>query len=372
MKIAILGPAHPYRGGLASIMQTMAREYMRRGDEVKIYTFSLQYPSLLFPGKSQTVDTPAPENLDIKRIVNTCNPLNWVRVGRRLRRERPDVVLMKYWTPFMAPCFGTIARIARSNGHTKVICQIDNVEPHEHHLTDRPFNSYYLGCVDGFVYMSDQVRRELERYTSAPMLFSPHPMFENFGHRVEREQACRRLRIDSNEQYLLFFGLIREYKGLDILLEAWLKVRRDGLRLIVAGEFYDDKAKYEELLEAAGESVILHDRFIADEDVKYYFSVADAVVLPYRSATQSGVTQIAYNFCTPMIVTDVGGLSEIVPDDKVGYVCAPTAGGVARAMEELYEGENIARFTENIKLERKRFSWRAMCDKILEVYRQTL
>ena len=371
MKIVILGPAHPYRGGLASIMETMAREYMRRGDEVRIYTFSLQYPSLLFPGKSQTVDTPAPTDLHIERVMNTCNPLNWIRLGLRLRRERPDMVLMKYWTPFMAPCFGTIARIARGNGHTKFICQIDNVEPHERQIIDRPFNRYYLRAVDGFVYMSEQVHGELREYTAVPALFSPHPMFSNFGERVERAEACRALGLDANLQYLLFFGLIREYKGLDILLEAWSRVRRDGQKLIVAGEFYDDKERYAPLFARLGASVVLHDRFIADADVKYYFSVADALVLPYRTATQSGVTQIAYNFHLPMIVTDVGGLPEIVPDDKVGYVCPPTVEGVMDAIEQLYKEGNLDRFRRNIAHERKRFSWPAMCNKIVEVFHQT-
>lgn len=175
MKITILGPAHPYRGGLASIMEIMARTFQRRGDEVDIKTFTLQYPSLLFPGESQTVATPPPADLRICRCVNTMNPLNWVRVGRRIRRERPDFVLMKYWTPFMAPCFGTIARIARGNGHTKVLCQIDNVEPHERHLTDKPFNRYYLHSVDGFVYMSEQVHSELRAYSDAPALFFAAP-----------------------------------------------------------------------------------------------------------------------------------------------------------------------------------------------------
>ena len=371
MKIVILGPAHPYRGGLASIMETMAREYISRGDEVRIYTFSLQYPSLLFPGKSQTVDTPAPADLHIERVMNTCNPLNWIALGRRLRRECPDMVLMKYWTPFMAPCFGTIARIARSNGHTKVVCQIDNVEPHEHHFVDRPFNRYYLGAVDGFVYMSEQVHGELREYTSAPALFSPHPMFTNFGEREERDVACRALGLDVDTRYLLFFGLIREYKGLDILLEAWERVRRDGLKLIVAGEFYDDKQKYETLFSRLGDSVILHDRFIPDEAVKHYFSVADALVLPYRTATQSGVTQIAYNFFLPMIVTNVGGLPEIVPDGRVGFVCEPTVRSVADAIDRLYKDDALAHFAANFPAERKRFSWSAMCDKIIEVYHKT-
>ena len=219
--------------------------------------------------------------------------------------------------------------------------------------------------------MSEQVHSELKEYTSAPALFSPHPMFSNFGKRVERTEACRKLGLDENCDYLLFFGLIREYKGLDTLLEAWKMVRRDGLKLIVAGEFYENKEKYEPLLEPLGSSVILHDRFIADEDVKYYFSVADALVLPYKTATQSGVTQIAYNFCTPMIVTNVGGLPEIVPDDRVGYVCPPTVEGVAEAIENLYKDDNLARFCKNIIDERKRFSWSAMCDKITEVYNMT-
>ena len=374
MKITILGPAHPYRGGLASIMEIMARTFQRRGDEVDIKTFTLQYPSLLFPGESQTVATPPPADLRICRCVNTMNPLNWVRVGRRIRRERPDFVLMKYWTPFMAPCFGTIARIARGNGHTKVLCQIDNVEPHEHLLTDKPFNRYYLHSVDGFVYMSEQVHSELRAYSDAPALFSPHPLFENFGERVERSEACVRLGLDPANRYVLFFGLIRDYKGLDLLLDAWAQLRRagrtEGRRLIVAGEFYTAREPYLNRIADNGlqDEVLLHDRFIPDDDVKYYFSAADFVVQPYKTATQSGVTQIAYQFCVPMVVTKVGGLAEIVPDGRVGYVCPPTAEGVAAAMDRMYEGDALKRFRENCVEERRRFSWEEMCSRITELY----
>ena len=369
LKIAIVGPAHPYRGGLASIMETMAREFQRRGYEVDILTFTLQYPSLLFPGKSQTVDTPAPVDLRIQRRVSTINPFTWWSVGRELCKAKPDIVLMKYWTPFMAPCFGSIARLARKNGHTRVICQIDNVEPHEHHITDRAFNRYYLNSVDGFVYMSEQVHRELREYTSAPALFSPHPMFENFGTRVGRERACEELGLDPNTRYAMFFGLIRDYKGLDTLLEAWAKFRRDGHKLLIAGEFYASRAKYISIIErlGLGEDIVLHDYFIPDDRVKYYFSAVDCVVLPYKTATQSGVTQICYNFSTPVIVTDVGGLAEIVPDDRVGYVCEPSVDGVANALDRIFEGDNIARFSRNMESERERFSWSAMCDKIEEV-----
>ena len=370
MKITLLGPAHPYRGGLASIMETMAREYQSRGHEVRIYTFTVQYPSLLFPGKTQYVETPAPADLHIERVMNTVNPLNWVRLGLRLKREKPDMVLMKYWTPFMAPCFGTIARIARTNGVTKVVCQIDNVEPHEHHIIDKPCNHYYLGAVDGFVYMSEQVHGELKAYTQAPAIFSPHPMFENFGKAVERDEACKKIGINPAENYTLFFGLIRDYKGLDLLLEAWAKWLPEGRKLLIAGEFYASRDKYIALIERLGlqDRVVLHDRFIADDDVKYYFSAADCLVLPYRTATQSGVTQIAYNFSLPMIVTRVGGLPEIVPDGRVGLVCEPDADLIATAMQQIYSGDTLSVMRENFAEERKRFSWAAMCDKLEEVY----
>ena len=370
LKIAVVGPAHPYRGGLASIMETMAREFQSRGYEVDILTFTLQYPSLLFPGKSQTVDTPAPSDLKIRRRVSTINPFSWLSVGRELCKAEPDIVLMKYWTPFMAPCFGSIARLARRNNHTKVICQIDNVEPHEHHIIDKPFNRYYLNSVDGFIYMSEQVHGELKAYTSAPALFSPHPMFEHFGSRVNRDEACSELGLDPSQRYAMFFGLIRDYKGLDTLLEAWADFRRDGYKLLIAGEFYASRDRYIDMIHHLGleSEVVMHDYFIPDDRVKYYFSAADCVVLPYKSATQSGVTQICYNFCTPVIVTNVGGLAEIVPDGRVGYVCEPSKGGVLRALEQIYAFDTLERFAEAMTEERKRFSWGAMCDKIEEVY----
>lgn len=373
LHIAIVGPAHPYRGGLASIMETMAREYQRRGYRVDILTFTLQYPALLFPGKSQTVDTPPPTDLSIERKVSTINPMTWWQVGRKLCKLRPDIVLMKYWTPFMAPCFGSIARLARKNGHTRVICQIDNVEPHEHHITDKMFNRYYLRSVDGFIYMSEQVHGELTAYTHAPALFSPHPMFEHFGERKERTEACNALGLNPDTRYALFFGLIRDYKGLDTLIEAWAKFRRSGHKLLIAGEFYASRDKYIDLIQRLGlqDDIILHDHFIPDSEVANYFSVSDCVVLPYKTATQSGVTQIAYNFRTPIIVTDVGGLKEIVPDGVVGYVVDSSVEGVVDGLNRIYEQGRLDEFTHNMEHERKRFSWAAMCDKIEEVYHLT-
>ncbi len=378
-KIVILGPAYPYRGGLASIMETMARTFIARGAQVKILTFTVQYPDFLFPGASQYSESAAPDDLDIERCVNTVDPLNWIEVGNRLRREAPDMVFMKFWTPFMGPCLGTIARIARSNRHTKVLVQLDNVTPHEHYITDRPMASYFLHSVDGFIYMSEQVRHELESFVrKKPALFSPHPLFSNFGERIHRKEACEHLALDPEYSYSLFFGLIRDYKGLDLLLDAWAQLKSEGKtakqRLIIAGEFYNNKGKYLDQISALGliDDIVMHDYFIRDDQVRYFFSAADCLIQPYHSATQSGVTQIAYHFELPMIVTRVGGLSEIVPDGVVGYVCDATAPSLAHAISRLREPGVMERFSANMRTEKKRFSWEAMAEKTEELYRLTM
>lgn len=371
MRILLLGPAYPYRGGLSAIMERMAREYLQLGHDVRIFTFSLQYPSLLFPGKTQYRDSEAPEDLLISRELSTINPISWFRTAMCIRRWKPDMVILKYWTPFMAPAFGTVARISRFRSAIKFICQIDNVEPHERHFWDKLFNRYFLNSIDGFVYMSEQVHSSLALYSSVPALFSPHPMFENMGERVDRKEALEKLGLSLNFRYFLFFGLIREYKGLDLLLEAFSKLQSDNVRLIVAGEFYEKKDRYLPLLKKLGERVVLHDHFIEDENVRYYFSAADAVVLPYRSATQSGVTQIAYNFLTPMIVTDVGGLKEIVRDGVAGYVVKAQTDEILQAMLRMLQGNQCELFSKLLVEERKRFSWSEMCSKVVEVYNQT-
>lgn len=378
-KITIVGPAYPYRGGIATFDEMLARTFAARGSDVDILTFTVQYPNFLFPGKTQYSESAPPADLCIERTVNSMNPFNWWRVGRRLKRERPDAVVMKYWTPFMGPCLGTIARIARRNKHTKVIVQVDNIVPHEHHFTDRMLNRYFINSVDGFVYMSQQVKDDLDTFTTTkPALFSPHPIFANFGESEPRADACRALGLDPEVGYSLFFGIIRDYKGLDILLDAW-KILKDGghtagRRLIVAGEFYNDRERYMEQIERNGltDDIILHDRFIRDEDVRHYFSAADVLIQPYKSATQSGVTQIAYNFDLPMIVTRVGGLAEIVTDDVAGYVTDVSPQAIADAFVRFYSDSNAARMRANMPAEKQRFTWDAMTARLEELYGQLL
>ena len=381
MKITFLGPAYPYRGGIATIIETLARVFERRGAEVDIRTFSVQYPSWLFPGKSQYRGGEAPKDLRIVRSVNTVNPFNWLKVGRLIGHEKPDFVVLKYWTPFMAPCFGTIARVARRNGggHTKFLVQLDNIVPHERRWFDGPLTRYFARSMDGFVYMSEQVGRELAEFdTTKPRLYSPHPMFDHFGKPLPREEAAAKLGLNPTVGYVLFFGLVRPYKGVDMLLEAWSAMKQRGAmagrRLIVAGEFYDDAEKYRRQVAelGLGEDVIIVDRFIHDDEIPLFFSLADLLVLPYRSATQSGVTQIAYHFDVPMVVTNVGGLPEIVRDGMTGYVCEPTAESIAAAIEKFYEPGNAEYLRANFPTEKKRFSWDSAADAIEKLYEMTL
>jgi D-inositol-3-phosphate glycosyltransferase len=373
MNIIICGTAYPYRGGLASYNERLAKQFITDGDNVTILTFSLQYPGFLFPGKSQFSKTAAPEGLVIERKVNSINPFNWISVGRKIKKLKPDILIIKYWIPLMAPCFGTIARIAKSNRHTRVISIFDNVIPHEKRFGDMLLTRYFTGSINGAVVMSKSVMADLSIFRKdIPVKLNPHPLFDNFGFAVERAEALSKLNLDKTSSYLLFFGFIRAYKGLDLLIDAFSEkqLRNRNLKLIVAGEFYEDDAPYKELVKKHNleNDIIFFDRFINDDEVSLFFSIADLVVLPYKNATQSGVTQIAYHFEKPMLVTDVGGLSEIVADNKCGYVVKPEPKFITEAIIDFFDNKREEKFALGIKEEKKRFAWDKLTAAITEVY----
>ncbi|MCW5907296.1 MAG: glycosyltransferase [Chitinophagales bacterium] len=372
MKIIILGSAHPLRGGLASYNERLAREFIQQGHSVQIYTFSLQYPSFLFPGTSQYSDAPAPDDLYIHEKVNSINPLNWFSVGKEIAKLNADLLIVKFWLPFMAPCLGTIARMVKRNGKTKVVSIVDNIIPHEKRMGDKVLAKYFVNSADAFIAMSDSVLEDLKKFDSdKPKVFSPHPLFDNFGEAVNKAEAYEKLGLELNSEYILFFGFIRDYKGLDLVLKAMAdeRVRQLNVKLIVAGEFYTDAKPYWDLitlLDIAGKLVMRTD-FIPDHEVKYYFCAADLVVQPYKHATQSGVTQICYHFDRPMLVTNVGGLPEIVPHGKVGYVVEPEPLAIADALVDFYQEHREFVMRDNIKLEKKKYAWSEMVKRIFEV-----
>lgn len=373
-KIILLGTTWPFRsGGIATFNERLTHALIDNGDEVINYTFSLQYPSFLFPGTTQLSDQPAPEGLDIRIKVNSINPFNWLAVGQEIKRLKPDLLLVRYWIPFMAPCLGTIARIVRKNNHTKVIAIADNVIPHEKHLIDNILTRYFTNHCDGFITMSRAVLNDLKQFSPhAPMVYTPHPLYDIFGNIVPREQALKHLNLNPDFRYLLFFGFIRDYKGLDWLLEAFgdEKLRQFPVKLIIAGEFYTSSEKYLQIIREKNltDHVILRTDFIADQDVANYFGAADMVVQPYKSATQSGVTQIAFHYNKPMLVTDVGGLGEIIPHGKVGYVVKPGYKGITEAILDFYNNDRNDFFTRNVISEKEKFSWGTMVETIEIVF----
>ena len=375
MKITILSTAFPYRGGIAVFTERLARAFQAEKDDVNISTFSLQYPNFLFPGKSQYSSSEKPKDLTITQEVNSINPLNWFWLGLKLKKQKPDILILKYWIPFMAPCLGTIARIVKRNKHTKVIVVIDNLIPHEKRFGDYLLNTYFINSVDGFVAMSESVFNDLDQFgANKKKVLGVHPLYDNFGKAISKENAIVRLSLDKNYKYILFFGIIRKYKGLDILLEAFAdnRLQNQNLKLIVAGEFYEDAKPYYDLIEKynLSDSVVLATKFIPDEKVVDYFCAADIIAQPYKNATQSGVTQIAYHFEKPMLVTNVGGLNEIVPHNKVGYVCKPNANDVANCLVDFFSNNKEVQFTCGVKEEKSKYSWDKMIENIKSLHRQ--
>ena len=372
MKIVLLGTAWPYRGGLASFNERLIQEFSVQGHETQIITFTLQYPSILFPGKTQYSESPAPVEINIRRKINSVNPFNWRKVGKEIKEIAPDILIIKYWMPFMAPCFGTIARIAKTNKKTKVVCIADNIIPHEQKFYDRSFTRFFIKNVDAFIVMSDSVLKDLAQFNRSKLRAkNPHPLFDNFGERVSKEVACSKLKLDASKKYLLFFGFIRAYKGLDLLLKAFAdhRLKELGIELIIAGEYYEDEKPYTQLMCDLQIIDRIHSfpKFIADEEVKNYFCAADLVVQPYKNATQSGVTQIAYHFEVPMVVTNVGGLSELVPDQQVGYVVDVDINKIADAIFDFFSADKKQFLLSNLREEKKRFGWDRMVKTIIEV-----
>lgn len=367
--IILLGPSYPFRGGIASFTERLAREFNASGFIVSIYTFSLQYPSFLFPGKTQYSTATAPTDLDIRPVVNSINPFNWIRVGLKIKKEKPDYLVVRFWLPFMGPCFGTILRLVAQNKHTKIICIADNIIPHEKRTGDKLLTSYFIKPIHAFVAMSDQVMNDMNLLQiKQKKQLLPHPVFDHFGNQVGMEEARKKLNIIDSGKLILFFGLVRNYKGLDILLEAMAKpnmVKHD-IKLIIAGEFYENEKKYTDLIQSLEltDKILLHNHFIEEEKIKFYFSVADVLVQPYRHATQSGVTPLAFHFNLPMIVTNVGGLKEMVIDGKTGIVTEPNADSIANGIIKYLQHGKYA-YTEHLKELKNQYSWGFMAKGII-------
>ena len=374
-KVVIIGPAHPLRGGLATFDERLCREFMAEGYDCSIFSFSLQYPGFLFPGTTQYSSEPAPRDLKIYSTINSIHPFNWWHNGEQLKNIRPDLIVVRFWLPLMGPALGTILRRVRKNRHTRIVAITDNIIPHEKRPGDTPFTRYFLSSCDAFITMSEKVMKDLRSFEPAkPARQVLHPLYDNFGDLISREEARSHLQLPANERIVLFFGFIRQYKGLDLLFRAIGHLKSSGLlekskvKFLIAGEYYEDEKPYQALIDELGIREYLHLRtnFIPDSEVRYYLCAADVVIQPYRNATQSGVTPLAYHFEKPMIVTNVGSLPDLVPDGQSGLVCEPEPASIAAAIERYFQlGEEF--FLHHLREEKKKYSWEKLVAAIEEV-----
>ena len=366
MKIALLSCFYPYRGGISQF-NTYLYEELGKRHIVKAFNFTRQYPEILFPGKTQYVtadDEAVP--VESTSLLDTANPFSYVRTYKAIKEWGPDVLIVRYWMSWFAPSLGYITR--KMKKHCKVISILDNVIPHEPHFFDAPLTRYFLGGSTGCVTLCDAVSKDLlalspeKEYTEIQ-----HPLYSHFGQKLERDDAERKLGLEPGKKNILFFGLIRTYKGLDILLEAFGKLSED-YQLIIAGEPYGSFDKYQQIIDRLPnrDRIRMNLKYIKESEVKDYFSAADLAVLPYRSATQSGISSVSYHFVGPMIVTDTGGLRETIGDRGTGIVadeCTPE--GILKEILRFFSDEELRKeCIRNIRLEKERLSWNTFALKL--------
>ena len=372
LKIFIIGPAFPLRGGPAQFNENLCLELNKEGHDAQIISYKLQYPNFLFPGSSQFEKSgSAPLGIKIHTILNTINPFNWLMVARFIRKQKPDFILFRYWLPFFGPCLGTIGKLVKS--HTKVLALTDNIIPHEKRIGDHVFTKYFVKNCDGFIAMSKVVLNDLSIFTqNLNKAYSPHPMYENYGDLISIDLARKKLNLNPHDKIILFFGLIRHYKGLDILLEALAapEIKNQGVKLLIAGEFYDDKNFYLQLIKKLKlqDHVIVHDKFIPNDEVRDYFCASNLVAQTYRNATNSGVTMVGYFYEKPMLVTNVGGLSEIVPNEVCGYVVENNCALISEKVVDFFANNRENEFVKNVKIEKKKYEWIEFINSLLTLY----
>jgi glycosyltransferase involved in cell wall biosynthesis len=365
MKIVIVGTAYPLRGAIAQLNAILGW-HLSKHHMVEIVSFKRQYPKLLFPGKTQIDPSKPLFQLFTTPLIDSINPITWLTAARYIRSRRPDLLIFRYWLPFFAPCFGVISLLVRWGKRTKVLFICDNIVPHESRFGDAPLTRFAFRFVDYFIVQSQPVESDLRRFIpNAHYAFVSHPIYNVFGGALSKAEARSRLGL-ADERTILFFGYVRRYKGLHLLLAAMPEILRQmSLRLLIVGEFYDDEEAYRrEMLELGlADHVMIYSHYIPNEEVTLYFSACDVVVLPYISATQSGIVQIAYHFDKPVIATDVGGLAEVVIDNKTGFIVPPSdRAKLSEAIVRFYKEEKEAAFVKNVEQEKSKYSWDHMVE----------
>lgn len=369
MKIAILSPIYPYRGGIAQFSAMLYTELAKEGHDVKAFNFKRLYPGFLFPGKTQYVEEgDRAIAIDSERVLDSINPLSYFETVQKLKAYAPDVLIISYWMSFFVPGYAHIAN--RMKKTCKVVTLIHNAIPHEPRFFDKPLASLLFRQCDSFVVMSENVEKDLQSLCpGAKYILNPHPLYDHFGEKMTKEEACRSLHIPLDRKTILFFGLIRDYKGLDLLIDAIGRLD-DTYQLLIAGECYGSFEKYQSQIEAspARQRIFVHNRYISDDEIPAFFSAADTLVLPYRSATQSGVVSVAYHYDLPMLGTPVGDFPQSIGKPGTGIVVPEiSADAIAQGIKEILSEEKQPLFAACIEKEKAILSWETLAKKLLRL-----
>jgi len=369
MKIAILSPFYPYRGGISQFSVMLFVELEKKGHEVQAFNFKRLYPEFLFPGKTQYEEN---QNVEIEstRILDSINPVSYEKTAKAIKNFAPDVLIISYWMSFFVPGYAYIAW--KLKGKCKVVTLLHNLIPHEARFFDKPLIKCFLKVNDGFIALSESVERDLQELDPhVKSIVKPHPIYNQFGGRIETIDARRLLRVDSNKKTILFFGLIREYKGLDLLIDA-VSMLDDSYQLIIAGESYGSFDTYDEHIKKVNHPERIHvfNRYISDNEVPLFFSAADVCILPYRSATQSGIISIAYHFELPLIATDTGGLKESVEKPGVGLMIPEiSSSSIAATIQDFFNKDRSV-FISNIQKEKSFLTWEHFAETLLSFVKE--
>jgi glycosyltransferase involved in cell wall biosynthesis len=386
-RIVLVGPAYPYRGGIAQFANSMARGLRLRGHDVSTVTFSRQYPRWLFPGKSQfeseqdeadheegRLQEVEARGQSVFSLIDSLSPPSWYSAGERIADMGPDAVIFQYWLPFFAPAYGAVARRLRKRIRTvRILAVAHNILPHERRPGDAALARYFLRKCDAVAALSASVSSDARSLPlDVEIRTLSHPVYDHFGEAMPRERARERLGLSAEAEVMLFFGFVRKYKGLHVLLEALPEITsaRPQAHLVVAGEFYDDEDRCRALIRARGLERRVHtfNHYIPEQEVSTYFSAADVIVQPYVSATQSGVVQTAYHFDRPVIVSDVGGLAEVVPHEQAGLVVEPNdAAELAAACIRFFSEGMSERLTEGVRREKAKHGWGPFLEAVEEM-----
>jgi glycosyltransferase involved in cell wall biosynthesis len=369
MKIVIIGTAYPMRGGIAHYVALLYKTLIKRGHEVKILSFKRQYPTIFFPGKTQQDLSEEIEQLPSEPVLDSIGPLSWLKTFLKIYKYQPDLIIYKYWMPFFAPCYAVVSFLTRLFTKTKIMYICDNIVPHESRPEDRFLTRIGLWNVHYFIVMSNIVKASLLYYRpQANYREAPHPVYDFFLDNYTREEARQKLGLQKNDKVILFFGYVRQYKGLHILLQAMpLLLKEMDVKLVVAGEFYDKRENYTSIIGDLNiqDSVSIYDDYIPNEKVGMFYSAADVVVLPYITATQSGIIQIAYNYNKPVITTNVGGLPEVVDEGKTGFTVPPeNPDELAQAVLKFFELTKKENFSKNVQVYKQQFSWDRLVEEV--------